>query len=479
MKINQYFITNVTSISLDTVDFSVNVIDSYKIFNHNNLKANSFKYNGNELIILGDIFNPFEPESTIGNIGDELIKSESLDSVLKQIDKLTGRFVLFVKINKTFHLLSDFFCQRQVYYWFNEDNFYASSSQKLVLDVLNLDLSVDNEKLKLSKSNYFLKIHEHWLLGETDWDNRLKKLLPNHRLVIQQKTLKRIPVYASKIPNRDGLVKEVLSILKNSIKAYSVRYSLMLGLTSGYDSRLLMSSSITLNKIIKYFTFSRKGAYIQKDVSIAKHLSEIYNLDYEEVLTKDLSTEFETEFRKQFLIPRLLDKTKNIQWFKNQNLESTAVVSGNGGALIRSIYDEDDFKNSISICKAIEYEPNNLNIRLLDSWLHSAKKYASENGLLVSDLFYLEVRLGKWGSKMVHELDFSGVEEFSPYNNRHLMYSILLNYNKDERKTITVNLLEQSLDGITALPFNPKTWKDAVKKIIFYEHYKKFIQKNK
>jgi hypothetical protein len=59
------------------------------------------------------------------------------------------------------------------------------------------------------------------------------------------------------------------------------------------------------------------------------------------------------------------------------------------------------------------------------------------------------------------------------------MFSILLNYNAVERKTITLNLLQQSVEGITKLPFNPITWKDRVKKVIFYEFYKKQIQKIK
>jgi len=120
-----------------------------------------------------------------------------------------------------------------------------------------------------------------------------------------------------------------------------------------------------------------------------------------------------------------------------------------------------------------------LHLKALDSWLKPAKDYSNKNKLLISDLFYLEIRLGKWGNKMAHEMDVSGVEEFTPYNNRHLMYSILLNYNEAERKTITLNLLEQSVKGITDIPFNPKTWKDTVKRIIFYEHYKKWIQKIK
>ena len=164
---------------------------------------------------------------------------------------------------------------------------------------------------------------------------------------------------------------------------------------------------------------------------------------------------------------------------KNQDFKNIAVVSGNGGALIRSIYNEQDFKSSNSICKAIEYEPNDFHLNALTEWLQSAKKYALENTLLLSDLFYLDIRMGKWGNKMVHELDFANIEEFTPYNNRYLMFSLLLNYNEAERKTITLDLLEQSAEGITHFPLNPKTWKDTVKKIIFYEHYKKWIQKIK
>lgn len=479
MKINQYFITNDDSISINDVDFSVNSIDKFKVYNHKNLKANVFESESNALIILGDVFNPYYPNYSNKDIGCELLKSKSLNSLLKQVDKFTGRFVMFVKINGAYYVLSDFFTQRHVYYLFKEDEFYASSSDKLLLDCLNLKLEIDDEKASLMTSNYFLKINEHWFLNETDWDNRLKKLLPNHYLDIVEAETKRIPVFVTKTSEKKQLEAEVLSALKGSVEAYSKRYKLMLGLTSGYDSRLLLAASFSLKHVIKYFTFSRNDTYVQRDVKVAKQLSKAYHLDYQSIKTTELSPEFISEYKKQFLVPRLLDKTKNIQWFWNKKLSNTIVVNGFGGELFRRFYKTKTFSNSISICEEIEYEPTELNINALDTWLKSAMDYSTENKLLISDLFYLEIRLGKWGSKMVHEMDLSGVEEFTPYNNRYLMYSLLLNYNEEDRKTITLNLLEQSLQGVTKIPFNPKTWKDTVKRIIFYEHYKKLVQKIK
>jgi hypothetical protein len=479
MKINQYFITNDIEISIEDDAFSVLNIDSFNLFVHKNLKLEHVSDNGNELVILGDVFNPLKPNDTNQIIAKVLVGLKSFDELLKATDKLTGRYVMFTKIRGSYHLLSDFFCQRQAYYWIDDQKLYVSSSDKLLLDCLGLELKMDEVKIKLSRSNYFLKIHEHWLLDEKDWDNRLKKLLPNHSLNISKKIAERIPIYSSRLIDKISFEEEALVTFKNSILAYSKRYSLILGLTSGYDSRLLMSSSITLNKLIKYFTINRKDTYVKRDVYVARRLAKRYKLNYETIQIENLSEAFRIEFEQQFLVPRVLDKTKNIQWFKNKNLQNTTIVSGNGGAIIRSIYKETDFENSNTICKALELEPNEYNLNAIDSWLSSARPFAKENGLLISDLFYLEVRLGKWGNKMVHEMDISGVEEFSPYNNRNLMYSILLNYNEEERKTITLNLLEQSLEGVTEIPFNPKTWKDTVKKIIFYEYYKKLIQKIK
>ncbi|MCB0463194.1 MAG: hypothetical protein R2816_11685 [Flavobacteriaceae bacterium] len=479
MKINQYFITNNESISIDDAEFSVYSIDDFKIYSHSKLKVNCFENEHNALIILGDIFDCFNPDNSNVDIGNSLIKSDTLKKVLQTLDKLTGRFVIFVKIEGSWYLLSDFFGQRQVYYWYKNNKFYASSSDKLLLDTLGVTLEMDDIKQQLSRSNYFLKIHEHWLLGKTDWDNRLMKLLPNHYLNIQKVKQEHIPIYVNRTSDKTQLEKDVLNVIKNSINAYSKRYDLRLGLTSGYDSRLLLACSLSIKEKIKYFTFKRNDTYVRRDVAIAKQLAKRYQLHHQTIETDDLKPKFLNAFNSQFLVPRILDKTKNIQWFQNQKLRNTAVISGNGGALIRSIYNEADFKNIKTICKAIEYEPSDIHLKALDSWLKSAKVYASENEILLSDLFYLEIRLGKWGNKMVHELDFANIEEFTPYNNRYVLFSLLLNYNEAERKAITLNLLEQSTEGITKLPFNPKTWKDTVKRIIFYEHYKKWIQKIK
>ena len=121
MKINQYFITNDGSISIDDAEFSVNTIDDFKIYSHKKLKVNSFEKGNTELILLGDAFDPFQPEFSNTHIGKALIEHSALSGLLKAVDKLTGRFVLFVKIQGIHYILSDFFGQRQVYYWFNEN----------------------------------------------------------------------------------------------------------------------------------------------------------------------------------------------------------------------------------------------------------------------------------------------------------------------------------------------------------------------
>jgi hypothetical protein len=103
MKINQYFITNDDRISINDAGFSVHYIDKFKIYNHKNLKVNTFESKSNALIILGDVFDPYYPNYSNKDIGSELLKSKSLNSLLKQVDKFTGRFVLFVKINDAYY----------------------------------------------------------------------------------------------------------------------------------------------------------------------------------------------------------------------------------------------------------------------------------------------------------------------------------------------------------------------------------------
>jgi len=479
MRLNQYFITDDSSIKVE--GFNNVSFNEFTIYSHSNLSINIEESTYSKIALLGFIINPFKPELSNKSIAEELSTLTSKDDILSYIEKCSGRFVLFITNKTETFLVNDFMALRQINYIFKNKFSYISSNEKLLLDTLNLNPKISRHKKALSTNPVFLNVQEHWFLDSTNWDSRIQSVLPNHLLDLKLKKTKRFLNYNIEKTNYSEALKQSTTLLKQSLLAISKRYNVIFPITSGYDSRLMLASALSMNIKMKNFIFNRKGTYIKRDVETAKILAKKYNLDFKIITPKNLQQDFITNFKTQFLVPRILQKTQNIQWFKNQqNTKSAINIVGIGGGLLKAFYNN-DFNNVSKIIKEVGVDNNKENNHAITEWVESAEPYAKLNNISLSDLFFLEIRTGLWASKTALELDFAEIEEFSPFNNRYFVYNLLKNTSAQERKSLKFynDLLEETYKGISEIPLNPKTWRDIVKKAIFYDAYKKWIHKIK
>ncbi|MFC4632478.1 hypothetical protein ACFO3O_01055 [Dokdonia ponticola] len=504
MKKKQYFITNDPSIHLTSEEgFSNHTIDDYTVFCHedlectlsrNNVTQKSMqrvtlslskcdvearKQNGT-VTILGFIIDPNQPEAANQDIADTLAKSTSTTHLFKALELLTGKFALFYTSETHTMLLTDFFSERQLYYWKRDDYYYISSSDKLILDVLQLSPEISTEKKTLVDDPLFLNINEHWLLSEEDWDERIKKLIPNQYLDIRKNKTERLPIFVSNQLEEAEVLTAFKTYLQNVMKAITLRYtSIYFPITAGYDSRLLLAASIQWKDNMKFYIFNSGKTYVLRDVKIAKQIAKKFHLDFEEIKVPDMSPAFKKEFASHFIVPRFLSKTRNIAWFKEHITTPTVNISGGGGNL-KGVYDEAAFTTIDDICKAIEYENIPIHKKALEKWRVEARPYAEQYNIPLNDLFFQELRMAKWAAKMYHEADITAVDYYSPLNSRHIMYMAFLNIPAERRhkpaSILFKTLTEDMLPGATQIPYNPKTWRDYIKSIIPYQRIKKQVR---
>ena len=481
MKKKQYFITNDASVDFTSEEeFSNYTIDAYTVFYHKDLESTLSRKQNCTVAILGFIIDPYQPKASNQEIADTLAESTSKTHLFKALELLTGKFAVFYTSKEHTILMTDFFSERQLYHWKRGDYYYISSSDKLILDTLQLPPEISLEKKALLNDTLFLNINEHWLLSEEDWDERIKKLIPNHYLDIQKNKTERLPIFVSNQLEEKEVLAAFKTYLQNVMEAITFRYtSIYFPITAGYDSRLLLAASIQWKEKMKYYIFNSGKTYVLRDVKIAKQITKKFHLDFEEIKVTEMSPAFKKEFSSHFIVPRFLSKTRNIAWFKEHITTPTINISGGGGNL-KGVYDESAFKTIEDICKAIEYEALPIHKNALKKWLVEAKPYAEKYNIPLNDLFFQELRMGKWASKMYHEADITPVDYYSPLNSRHLMYMAFLNIPDTRRHKPTSilfkTLIEEMLPGATTIPFNPKTWRDHVKNMIPYDRIKKQVR---
>lgn len=496
MKKKQYFITNDPSIEFTSEEgFSNLVIDDYTVFYHKDLVCThsrnivtqksilsevEVQKQNCTIAILGFVIDPYRPEATNQEIADTLVKCQSKTDFFKSLEVLTGKYAIFYVSKEYKILMTDFFSERQLYYWKRTDYYYISSSDKLILDTLQLTPEISPEKKALINATLFLNINEHWLLSEEDWDDRIKKLIPNHYLDVQKNEIERLPIFVSNQLDEKEVLATFKTYLQNVMEAITLRYtSIYFPITAGYDSRLLLAASIQWKDKMKYYIFNSGKTYVLRDVKIAKKIAKKFTLDFEEIKVSEMSPGFKKEFASHFIVPRFLSKTRNIAWFKEHVNTPTVNISGGGGNL-KGVYDEAKFSTIEDLIKEIEYDNLPIHKKAIEKWLVEAKPYAKRYNIPLNDLFFQELRMGKWASKMYHEADITPVDYYSPLNCRQIMYMAFLNIPATRRHKpdsfLFKTLTEDMLPGATKIPFNPKTWRDYVKSVIPYQHIKKQVR---
>ena len=480
MNRKQYFITNDQEITISNKEFCKYSVPNYSIFCHQDLDFTIASIDDVHIVLLGFIIDPYQPEATNQEITDRLANCTTKTDFFKSLEVFTGKYAVFYSSKECEILMTDFFSERQLYHWKNKEYYYISSSDKLILDTVGLAAKISSEKESLITSALFLNINEHWLLSEEDWDERIKKLIPNHYLDLQQNNTKRLPIFVSNQLDEKEVLDAFKTYLQNVMKAITLRYtSIYFPITAGYDSRLLLAASIQWKAKMNYYIFNSGKTYVLRDVKIAKRIARKFQLPFKEIIVPEMSASFKKEYATHFIVPRFLSKTRNIAWFKNHITEPTINISGGGGNL-KGVYNEEKFTSIQAICKEIEYDKLPIHKKALEKWLLKAKPYAEKYNIPLNDLFFQELRMGKWASKMYHEADITSVDYYSPLNSRHIMYMAFLNIPDTRRhmpsSILFKTLMEDMLPGTTKIPFNPKTWRDYVKSMIPYDRIKKQVR---
>lgn len=470
MKKNQYIIS---SEKLQNVpkEFLFQEFGGYNLYKDPKLAMSISEHEETKVLVLGFIINPFEPTFTNEEIANKLAKNKSKEGLFKELENYSGRYVVFYKNKEEFVALTDFIAQRNIFYWFYLNKTYLFSCEKLLIDTLEIEPKISEKKTKMIRDKGFVKIKEHWFLGEDEWDDRFKKLLPNHFLDLNTQTIEQLPIYNLEELNNSQLIELSVNLMRGTIESTVFHFDeIYQALTAGYDSRLVLAASFPFKENIKYFLFDRNNTSISNDIKIAKMLSKKLGFKFETIKPKLISDSFKNEFENQFVISRDLSKHRNIQYFLEEKLPNAINISGDGGEILRNYRVAKHFSSIDTLLKNLSYQKFKYNIDSLEQWYEKSKNFRDRYGLEINDQFEIEVAMAKWAAKWALEQDFSGVEELTPYSNRRLIYSILLNTKLEERSRpdfpIVKQLMETMLPNSCQIPFNPPTWKERVKSII-------------
>jgi len=452
----QYLITPQSySCDFDHNSFVLN--DLYTLYAHVDLVVTRYEQDNSKLILLGDIFNFEVPGKNNTDILKDLA-GLAYGAVLEKVARYTGRYVLVFLDKDQFNVFTDLTASRKVYYSYTNKGPWLASQAHLLARVLDLKMTRDDSKLKYYNSGDF-KRRDHANIGNTTCYDEIHQLIPNHYLNVNHREVHRFwPDKKIEIRSFEEVAQECAAMVKGYMEAISSRYKVMLPVTSGFDSRLLLSG-IKRNKEEVYYYMNKNAGMPEDhpDIRIPRKLFRMLGLDFHVL---DLGSDVDEKFKEVFYSNNPLATDRYLahiyNYYKNHgdqiNLPGNLAAHPIGINQLAEKNVSPD--NLVSLYKFGDYP---YAVAYITRWLEENQQLCTDCNIGVLRLFYLEERAANWMTSVQLDKDMAQ-EEINPLNSRLLLtkfFSVKRKYNSHPDKLLNRKIIEILWPELLRVPLNP------------------------
>ena len=462
---------------------SVQLLHGLHLSTHVDIPFYSITKQGITVILIGQAINPYKPYARESDILHSLLeKASNLEQIIESAKPLIGRWVVIFQDSKDTILFTDPCGFRQIYYLRDEKEFWCASQPELIKANYPLHFNTDPLLMFFLTHPAHVQQESPWIGSSTLYKNCIH-LLPNHYLSVDNKEQVRFyPKNSISNMTTSEIVKSASLILKGAITALSNRYKVSLALSSGMDSRVLLSASRHVKNDIDYFVYQHSNLSANHpDIWVPKKIAKELGIKFAvKIPSYHIPGWFVTLLSHNVTNARILPKTSNI-YDKLVTGDTKVNINGNASEICRNHFDKycKVDKNNISTEELAirllddEHIPA-FAIREIEKWRNNLKISTFSNGLNILDFLYWEQRLGNWGAQYPAEQDIA-IEEISPFNSRELIEIL----SASPRKLRTAPdyplyrmLIKEMWPEVLEFPINPLGKIDAIsnlkKKIIPY-----------
>jgi hypothetical protein len=409
--------------------------DGYRLAVHPELELTQTALNGYSLTLLGYLLDPDHPgdgnRAILERIGSQ---AQDVQALLATLDHFGGRYVLFVFHEQDKFVLNDAGGLRPVFFHRSADGALWLAPQPGLISK-KFGFTHSAEAGQFLASDEILKNPEPWFPGTSTPFAEITHLLPNHLLHLDSGKVERFwPLKPlKKISLRQG-VERSAAILRNMMKAAHQRFELALGLTGGFDSRVIFTASKELLSDIHIFTINYNDLSIKSsDIAVAGELTERAGVAHQVfACDKPMDDEFASLYEQN--LEGSYRSYGKIVYGRFKNLDQKKVVIKAAMSEIARCfyYHTGVYPFNISpdfLCRVSRLGTDKLVQKSFSDWYADAR-HVEKLGYKVLDLFYWENRVASWQAMGQLEFDLAH-EEFTPYNQRDLLVTMLgVNHNQ-------------------------------------------------
>jgi len=400
-------------------------LNDYFLYTHPDLAVTEVTCREKSLVLLGHIFDSAEPEKkNVDIVKDILTRTDGMGGFFASLKPYAGNYALLYKDDREVLIAQDALALKQIYYCTVDNRVVCGSQPNLIVNFAHPQIGRTKDRDLLDFYGNRLK-ETRWVGDETLYEG-VKHLLPNHYLDIGRRVAKR---YWPNEPVRrlylDEAVSRSCQYLQGILKAMALRHSLMMAVTAGTDSRVLLAASRDIRDKTYYFINNHTLGHSHPDIVVPKKLFDRIGVPFH---VHDVPKDMDDEFRRIhlsntfFVTERLLTTIYNI-YFKRHGDKVNVTGTGEIGRM-RFGKEPKQLNSYLAAYKLGYADGGRYVIRQCDKILDEMLPVARKNGINMLTLLYWEQLNGNWGTVVNAETEIA-VEVFDPYAS-HLLYEIFL-----------------------------------------------------
>jgi hypothetical protein len=392
----------------------VELAGNYVLYSHIDLKFTDVT-NKKRLILLGDIFDYRSPLKENNGILNDLAGLE-FDALLVALSDYTGRYLLIFQHNDELRLIHDSMAHRKIYYSKINGLQWFASQAFLLAGILNLA-----ETKIPSKAAYYNCSEYRSNIGNTTVFDEIFQTLPNHYYdVKEEKAVRYWPCCKMQPIDAGDAAKRCSVMIKGFMKSITSRYEVMLPVTAGKDSRMLLSATRDITAKIYYYINKESDLdYNSNDVSVPSRLFSRLGLKFNIV---DPYPETDPDFSRIYFDNQYRALKQYLPIIYNYHINFSDRINLPGEM---AFYPENchKFRNfeitPLFLGKITNVSNYEFALQYYTDWLKETTALCKENGVNLLGLFFWENRCSNYITQIAQEKDIAQDEIFL-YNSRTL-----------------------------------------------------------
>ena len=410
-----------------------------------------------EIVILGECVDVREGHDAYKiTEGLSCLDGEAFE---KEIENLCGGYVIFRRDKDDVKVYGDAIHMMSVYYGINKYAGIVSSCEALIVDDITKTSSTSAKVLSGAYDSGL------YLAGDMTMYDDVKALLPNHYLSLSEgRSVRYFPREELKLAKTEAEVDEIvdntIKMVERCIRQFEKRMLFASPLTPGGDSRLncaFLNRIMPQNNVLYYVIDTKEMKSFQENRILVKKLANEFKFKdfhfYPEV--EALSSDIVEDF-KRTLGP--IREWRNRIWSFHPDIKNRTLVSGDlighvlGGQIGKLM---PEWLVGAWFLKVLQRNVSRIAGKEVVRWCDDIKD-AIGKGYSKFDMWYWEIRCGRWNANTVSRDDLVGIQVINFYNAHRIINDwCRIPRRLRVRKLIHRRLLNRLYPSVANIEFNP------------------------